>query len=758
MKTTPAGSGQTSANITAEIFGAYLKCPTKSYLTAHGEKSPDSLVDEMRRRISAAYKTTANQRVRTGLTGIVPIDLVRVPAKAVSDASTLYIDCESAVYACDQRTPVLGRNQSDVRTEYVPVLYSAWDESDQSDNLLVCFGALAIGQATGGKIPISGKVVYGEGYRIKTTRIADYLPKTLQVIEAIACLYKAAEPPPLVLNKHCPACDFQLRCRALAVKRDDLSLLGALTAKERAKYEEKGISTITQLSYGYRPRRRKRIKSTARPASPPVKHDHKLKALAIKKGRTHVVGSPSLSIEGTPVFMDVEGIPDRDFYYLIGLRHEAHGLPVEHSFWAKGPEGECDIWRECVRALQEIENPRIVHYGAYESRFLKLMRNRWKLSACDAEFVDRIVDGSINLLAVMYGRIYFPTYSNGLKEIARWLGFEWTWPQASGSAAILLRRCWELTPDDALRRKLIEYNIEDCRAAAVVKEALVRVCGNGEANGPGILDAVNVSSLEVGFHRTFGKFPSALPEFEKINAAAYWDYQRSRVYVRTNNTIRRSVKNATKPLRIAAVEKEVLVDDKPASCPRCGGSKVWVATRMSHIVFDLKFTQRGMKRWAVRYRYNSYRCGACKLQMTIYSGRNTKYGQNLRAYIVYLLIEMRLSNQKIREHVSTVFNIAITTTTAHDAKIVMARKYEPTYRGILEQIASGPLVHADETKGVVYGGGHYVWIFANLTSVAYIYSASRDASILDDVLSGFTGVLVSDFYGGYDAVPCRQQK
>jgi len=55
--------------------------------------------------------------------------------------------------------------------------------------------------------------------------------------------------------------------------------------------------------------------------------------------------------------------------------------------------------------------------------------------------------------------------------------------------------------------------------------------------------------------------------------------------------------------------------------------------------------------------------------MAIHSGRNTKYGQNLRAYIVYLLIEMRLSNQRIREHVATVFNIAITTTTAHDAKM-----------------------------------------------------------------------------------------
>jgi transposase len=35
---------------------------------------------------------------------------------------------------------------------------------------------------------------------------------------------------------------------------------------------------------------------------------------------------------------------------------------------------------------------------------------------------------------------------------------------------------------------------------------------------------------------------------------------------------------------------------------------------------------------------------------------------------------------------------------------------------------------------------------------------NREASMLDKVLAGFEGVLVSDFYGGYDAVPCRQQK
>ena len=228
-----------------------------------------------------------------------------------------------------------------------------------------------------------------------------------------------------------------------------------MTEKERVKCRDKGISSITQLSYGYRPRRRRRIKTTTSRGNPPVKHDHKLKALAIKKAQTHVVGSPSLSIDGTPVFMDVEGVPDRDFYYLVGLRYETQGAHVERSFWADGPEGEQDIWRECLRVLKEIDNPRIVHYGAYESRFLKLMKERWKPIAEDTEFVDQIVNGSLNLLAVIYGKIYFPTYSNGLKEIARWLGFEWTWPQASGGAAMLLRRCWELTSDDGLRRELI---------------------------------------------------------------------------------------------------------------------------------------------------------------------------------------------------------------------------------------------------------------------------------------------------------------
>jgi predicted RecB family nuclease len=307
------------------------------------------------------------------------------------------------------------------------------------------------------------------------------------------------------LNKHCAVCDFQPRCRGLSIERDDLSLLNAMTGKERAKCNAKGILTIAQLSYGYRPRRRKRAKPDAerraessKRATPAPRNDHKLKALAIKKNQIHVVGAPSLKFEGVPTFLDVEGMPDRDFYYLVGLRFESDGEAVERSFWADGLDGECVIWDNCLRTLKAIGNAQIVSFGAYEARFLRQMKERYVSAVADLEFVDRLIGNSVNLVGRIYGKYYFPTFSNSLKEIGRYLGFEWTWPRASGAAAPLLRRAWELGTDEGLKHELIAYNMDDCRAAATVADALVRICG-GRASG---LTAVDVSSLEVGFEQT----------------------------------------------------------------------------------------------------------------------------------------------------------------------------------------------------------------------------------------------------------------
>jgi predicted RecB family nuclease len=112
-----------------------------------------------------------------------------------------------------------------------------------------------------------------------------------------------------------------------------------MSAKDRKKLHGKGIFTVTQLSYTFRPRRRRR-ESTGKQE----KYHQSLRALAIRKNMIHAVGLPDLRFEGTPVLLDVEGVPDRNFYYLIGIRFESAERVIQHSFWADNEKGrEADM-------------------------------------------------------------------------------------------------------------------------------------------------------------------------------------------------------------------------------------------------------------------------------------------------------------------------------------------------------------------------------------------------------------------------------
>jgi len=130
----------------------------------------------------------------------------------------------------------------------------------------------------------------------------------------------------------------------------------------------------------------------------------------------------------------------------------------------------------------------------------------------------------------------------------------------------------------------------------VVANALVRICGGGVSG----LDAVDVGSLEVGFQHTFGKFDSALPEFAKINDAAYWDYQRSKVYARTDKAIRRIFRKSRGKSKSKTVEQEVTIGDAPNICPRCQATRIGTHHSGSHSRLRPEFTRRGIKRWAVQ--------------------------------------------------------------------------------------------------------------------------------------------------------------
>lgn len=266
-----------------------------------------------------------------------------------------------------ERIPSLGRG----RAQFIPIRFVFRNKATRDDKLLVTFNALVLSETLGRTIDY-GKVLYGDNYaslRVKTSAFADDVRR---LIEKISGLVASSTPPDLVLNRHCTECQYQTRCRQKAVDRDDLSLLANMTEKERAEFNSKGIFSVTQLSYTFRPRHRPKELKDKR-----EKYHHPLRARAIGEGKVYVVGSPKMKIEGTPVYLDVEGLPDRDFYYLIGIRVRVGDSTVQHSLWADSPSDEGHMWQEFLLKLAEIEKPVLIHYGSFESTFLKKMRERY---------------------------------------------------------------------------------------------------------------------------------------------------------------------------------------------------------------------------------------------------------------------------------------------------------------------------------------------------------------------------------------------
>jgi predicted RecB family nuclease len=616
----------------------------------------------------------------------------------------------------------------------------------------LAFDALAIRHVTG-RLPRSGKLVHGSQFRTVTVPLAKPLAIVESALTKVRTQQASRAAPPLVLNKHCPECEFRSRCREVAVEKDDLSLLANMTAKERQKLNGKGIFTVTQLSYTFRPRRRQ-----AFGGSNAARHESALKALAIRKDRTHVVGAPDFNLSEGTVYLDVEGVPDIGFYYLIGLRHRGIDGDVQHSFWADTLSDEHEIWASCLRTLKLIDGPRLVHYGSYETVFLKRMQERYESLPEDKAFLDRLIASAVNILSLTYAQIYFPTYSNGLKDIARHLGFGWSESEASGLNAIIWRCEWEGTQDPNLKWKLIAYNAEDCEAAQRVAEAVAGLCSE-QASAPAEALSVNVSTLERDRTLRFGALQYVTPDFKVINEAAYWNYQRNKVYVRSSERLKRVSRLERKQRKKdSPVDKSTQVNEgRPDACPNCGSRKFYRNGRLNHIIQDLRFSPAGIRRWVVRYHFYRYQCRHCKHGYNELP-RQERYGPSLKAYVLYQIIELRISQHAVGRNLGSLFGLPMSANSVNCIKISAAKQYDTTYNNILRRIVAGPVVHADETQVVIKGEARYVWVFTNMEDVAYVYSESRDASTARKVLAGFRGVLVSDFYSGYDSIDCPQQK
>jgi predicted RecB family nuclease len=735
--------------ITSHLVEAYSLCPRKAFLLMAGTGANPGPHDY---ELAVRDQAEANRhvhRVRLAEAGeVVPFggrdDLV-AGREVLADAD---LTADGLQARCDFLTKV---NESSRlgRFSYEAVKVIGTCRASRPDALGLACQGLVLGEVQGRQPPSGTLILLGDrACKVKLTGKYREVRRIVEILRAWAGA-PAATAPPVVLNKHCPSCPFRDACLQKAEEEDNLSLLDRMTPKLLRKYHDKGIFTVRQLSHVYKPRRsRKKAKRQ-------VRHSLELQALAIRTGKVHVEHLPELPRGPVELVVDLEGVPDRGDYYLAGLL-VCRGGGVEYQpFWADDTAGEAAMWSALVERLEAFPDAPVYHYGSYEKKaFARLAKRHGK----GGGLADRLV----NVASSVYGKVYFPVRSNGLKPLGRFLGAAWTDPQASGLQSLVWRHRWEATRDERHKQSLLQYNREDCGAVRLLADRLDRIKQDAVSD-PAIEFARRPKRHATETGKTVhGQFERILKSAEQGSTGGGIRIReqeeeaaepRKRGAHRGHRTYQRIV--PAKAARVVTLPPRVV-------CPR--GHDGLVTKEMlagERTVTDLIFTRNGCRKTVTRYTGPKAYCTRC-------SGYywpddfdrlgQQMFGHAFQAWTVYQRIVLRLPYRIITQVTEHLFGVGLCVGSIVNFLKHLAGYYQETEDALIQAILKSPFVHVDETRISIEGVDHYVWVFTDGTHVVFRMTETREADIVREVLAGYKGVLVSDFYPGYDGVPCRQQK
>jgi len=534
------------------------------------------------------------------------------------------------------------------------------------------------------------------------------------------------QPPAFYKVPHCTECQFKNDCYKNLKEKDCISLLPSMTPKSIANYHNKGVNTITQLSYLFKPRRR-------RAPNPQSSYLWELKALAIREQKTFVIQAPELPDYPIKIYIDFEGTSDENHIYLIGALVVKDGQPDESlSFWSDHKQQEEAVFKKLFDLMHQYPNTPVYHYGSYESKALKLAIKKWPKSLKQWPTIEKRM---VNLLSYLRTHVYSPTYGNGLKEIGAYLNFQWDDPEADGYLSMAWRKQWKVTGLMEWKDKLIHYNQDDCRALYCVHRWFNQLSADATmANVQQVAQMKKHTPYNLQHNKEFGD------DFQQISKAAYFDYQRNKIYWR--NELKKESPAGSSDIKkpkpgqgsIAWQPKtinEVVIMPPRRSCPKCGCTKLYQSheTKSSVVQTDLKFTASGIRQHVREFRSGTAKCSNCGKKTMNKTLRIMHYGDNLFALAINHYVNYHISNELVSRLIQEHYGIWVS-----PMYMVMYKNrwwnktWEPVAIYIRGIVLRSPVIHIDETTIKLARESGYVWVFATSHTVFYHYASTREVS------------------------------
>jgi predicted RecB family nuclease len=737
--------------ITPEIAAAYSLCKRKAFFLLRGDAGES--IHEYVTLLEAHAATSRNgffaSLQAAGLT-VQQCRGAEVAWKGVVLAQVLLRNDDLEAVS-DALVP-LAQPAPKGQPHYEPHLVIGSYAATKDDKIRLAFVGLVLAKGYRHRPPVGVIInVAGEAQRIQLTKLMASLDPAIDILNG----WKnnlPSEPPPVILNDHCPICPFRTSCLAQAERDDSLTLLDRLTPKVMRKYHKKGIFTITQLSFLFKPRRQGKKRKER-----PVGFIPELQALALRTGKIYLHQTPTIPQHSTELFLDVEGVPDHGSHYLIGLVIRSEGQAESHSWWADSSHDEKRILEEFVALANRHPDGPIFHYGSYEPKALQRMANASEVD------IDPIMGRLVNVNTFIFGKVYFPARSNTLKELGRLFGATWSSPDASGLQSVVWRMQWQASREANLKEQLLAYNIEDCNALAILVSELRKI-GQSSTARPDVdfADAPKRNATPSG--------KQIHDSLEGILKSAHAEYRKNRIGIREHEgddaaANKRHGGQPGHPMhrRITPAKASKVVRVKRRiKCPRHKGYPLLPTDKKTeHTILDLVFTRNGCRKKLIKYVGAVSYCPRCKCDYVpaIISRLQCRFfGHCFRAWVVYQRITLRLPYRVIVQVIYDLFREQVSPTSVMNFVSDLAEYYASTEKTLLKKILASPFIHVDETKLNIQGANYYVWVLTDGQHVVFRLTETREPTLIQEMLKNYTGILLSDFYGGYDACLCRQQK
>jgi uncharacterized protein len=273
--------------------------------------------------------------------------------------------------------------------------------------------------------------------------------------------------PPAIYGNGAPP--WSNHCNEIAIRNDDVSLIPGVGPSMRAKMADAGLDTVRAVA----------LSTTAglqqiRGVGKKTSSNYLKAARAISSGEcVRKGGQIDLPDRATEIFLDLEGLSDASDStmsdYLIGALVRRDGAETYHPFVAERKREDVMLER-FLDFMDGQEDYVIYHWHHYERTHLRSMTERHGLGG------RRILepDVMIDLFPVTTGAFAFPTYTNSIKDIARWLGFRWRHGDVGATSAIGLYLKYAEDPEAGRQGMgmVIDYNEDDCIATRVIKDWL----------------------------------------------------------------------------------------------------------------------------------------------------------------------------------------------------------------------------------------------------------------------------------------------